>query len=90
MTCKDCIHFVVCDSGRHIGEYIEDDGVYSEGVEEDCVAFEGKPSEVVKEIADFVWDGEIEGLAISMGGIFLTKSEFIDKFAGPKMKGGAE
>ena len=45
MTCKDCIHFKVCDSGRHIGEHIEDDGVYSEGVERDCVAFERKQSE---------------------------------------------
>ena len=26
MTCKDCIHFEVCDSERHIGEYIEDKG----------------------------------------------------------------
>ena len=41
-TCKDCIHFEVCDSGRHIGEYIEDDGVYSEGVEKECVAFRDK------------------------------------------------
>ena len=40
MTCKDCIHFQVCDSGRHIGEYIRDDGIYSEGVEKDCEAFE--------------------------------------------------
>ena len=45
MTCKDCIHFNVCDSGRHIGEHIEDDGVYSEGVERDCVTFERKQSE---------------------------------------------
>ena len=42
MTCKDCIHFPVCDSGRHIGEHIQDDGVYSEGVEKDCEAFESK------------------------------------------------
>lgn len=42
MTCKDCIHFEVCDSGRHIGEYIEDDGVYSEGVESECPAFKNK------------------------------------------------
>ena len=42
MTCKDCIHFEVCDSGRHIGEYIESDGVYSEGVEKECVTFKDK------------------------------------------------
>lgn len=43
MTCKDCIHFEVCDSGRHIGEYIEDDGVYTEGVEKECLAFRSAP-----------------------------------------------
>lgn len=42
MTCKDCIHFEVCDSGRHIGEYIDDDGVYSDGVENECPAFKDK------------------------------------------------
>lgn len=42
MNCKNCIHFEVCDSGRHIGEYIEDDGVYSEGVENDCATFKDK------------------------------------------------
>lgn len=42
MTCKDCIHFEVCDSGRHIGEYIEDDGIYSEGVENECPTFKDK------------------------------------------------
>lgn len=39
MTCKECFHFKVCDSGRHIGEYIEDDGIYSEGVEKECITF---------------------------------------------------
>ena len=38
-TCRNCLHFEVCDSGRHIGEYIRDDGVYSEGVEKDCECF---------------------------------------------------
>ena len=42
MTCKDCFHFEVCDSGRHIGEYIDDDGVYSEGVEQECKAYKNK------------------------------------------------
>lgn len=41
-TCKECLHFEVCDSGRHIGEYIESDGVYSEGVEKECVTFKDK------------------------------------------------
>lgn len=44
MTCKDCIHFEVCDSGRHIGEYIEDDGVYQDGIEKQCVTFRDKES----------------------------------------------
>ena len=38
-TCKNCFHFEVCDSGRHIGEYIEDDGIYSDGVEKECATF---------------------------------------------------
>lgn len=42
MTCKDCLHFEVCDSGRHIGEYVKDDGVYSDGVEKECAAFKDK------------------------------------------------
>lgn len=42
MTCKDCIHFEVCDSGRHIGEYVEDDGVYQDGVEKECATFHDK------------------------------------------------
>lgn len=42
MTCKDCIHFEVCDSGRHIGEYIEDDCVYTDGVEKQCKTFKDK------------------------------------------------
>ena len=41
-TCKDCVHFVVCDSGRHIGEYIKDDGVYTDGVEKECFGFKDK------------------------------------------------
>ena len=41
-TCKDCIHFEVCDSGRHIGEYESDDGVYSDGVESECPTFRNK------------------------------------------------
>ncbi len=42
MTCKDCFHFEVCDSGRHIGEYIDDDGIYSDGVEKECPTFKSK------------------------------------------------
>ena len=42
MTCKDCFHFEVCDSGRHIGEYDSDEGVYTEGVEKECPTFKNK------------------------------------------------
>ncbi|MBQ9760119.1 MAG: hypothetical protein IJW16_02090 [Clostridia bacterium] len=52
MTCKDCGHFVVCDSGRHIGEYIEDDATYTEGVERFCAAFVLKPP---CKIGDVLW-----------------------------------
>lgn len=41
-TCKECFHFEVCDSGRHIGEYEIDDGVYTEGVENECLTFKNK------------------------------------------------
>ena len=41
-----------------------------------------KQSEVVKEIADCLYDCEIEGIAISVGGKLLTKKEFIEKFTG--------
>ena len=47
-TCKDCFHFEVCDSGRHIGEYELDDGVYTEGVENECLTF--KPTAAVAEV----------------------------------------
>lgn len=42
MTCKDCIHFEVCDSGRHIGEHIKDDERFLDGVEKQCVCFRDK------------------------------------------------
>ena len=42
MTCENCIHFEVCDSGRHIGEYIEDGGVYTDGVDRQCPYFRDK------------------------------------------------
>ena len=43
-TCKDCLHFEVCDSGRHIGEYNDDidEGTYTDGVEKECPAFKNK------------------------------------------------
>lgn len=42
MTCKDCLHFEVCDSGRHIGEHIDGDGIYSDSVEKECTTFKNK------------------------------------------------
>jgi hypothetical protein len=49
-----------------------------------------KRTELVQEIADFIYDGEIEGLNIEMNGRYLGKADFIREFAPPKMKGGAE
>lgn len=49
-----------------------------------------KRDDLVKEIADFIYDGEIEGLNIEMNGRYLGKADFIREFAAPKMKGGAE
>lgn len=45
-------------------------------------------NELVKEIADFIYDGEIEGLNIEMNGRYLGKNDFIKEFTTPK--GGAE
>ncbi len=51
-TCEECIHFAVCDSGRHIGEYIEDDGIYSDGVEKECPFFIASVEDARKEVFD--------------------------------------
>ena len=42
MTCRECLHFEVCDSGRHIGEHVDDDGVYTDGVERECTTFKNR------------------------------------------------
>jgi hypothetical protein len=68
--CKTCVHN---SSIKECGCIFYANRLYEQGYR--------KQSEVVKAIADFMYDGEIEGLAISMGGAFLTKNEFIDKFA---------
>ena len=47
-----------------------------------------KRTALVKEIADFIYDGEIEGLNIEMNGRYLGKNDFIKEFTTPK--GGAE
>ena len=47
-----------------------------------------KQSELVQEIADFIYDGEIEGLNIEMNGRYLGKNDFIKEFTTPK--GGTE
>lgn len=71
MTCKDCFHFKVCDSGRHIGEYIEDDGIYSEGVEKECITFIAS-ADVVEVVR--CKDCAHKGAAFCMAGDFsLTK-----------------
>ena len=46
-----------------------------------------KRADLVKEIADFIYDGEIEGLNIEMNGRYLGKADFIREFAPQKMKG---
>ena len=56
-TCKDCLHFEVCDSGRHIGEYEIDDGVYSDGVENQCLAFKNKADFVEVKHGEWVKEG---------------------------------
>lgn len=43
-----------------------------------------KRTELVKEIADFIYDGEIEGLNIEMNGRYLGKNDFIKEFTTPK------
>lgn len=53
-TCKECFHFEVCDSGRHIGEYLVDDGTYSNGVENECPTFEDK-SEILAAMRRGKW-----------------------------------
>lgn len=47
-----------------------------------------KRTELVQEIADFIYDGEIEGLNIEMNGRYLGKNDFIKEFTTPKAKGG--
>ena len=58
-TCKNCLHFEVCDSGRHIGEYIEDDGIYSDGVENECPTF--KSTDEVEEVVHARWEINSDG-----------------------------
>lgn len=47
-----------------------------------------KQSDIIKEIADFIWDGEIDGLNIEMNGRYFGKNDFIKEFTTPKEKGG--
>ena len=49
-----------------------------------------KRDDLVKEIADFIYDGEIEGLNIEMNGRYLGKNDFVKEFTTPKEKGGTE
>lgn len=83
MTCKECFHFKVCDSGRHIGEYIEDDGIYSEGVEKECIAF--IPSADIVEVRHGRWiyhecvsshDGCKSGYSCSICNAFVDEEVF--------------
>lgn len=49
-----------------------------------------KASEVVREIADFIWDNEIQGILISMNGRYLSKQDFIEHFEKKYTEGGKE
>lgn len=40
-SCKDCIHFEVCDSGSSIDEFMEH-GTYTNGVEKECDTFKDR------------------------------------------------
>lgn len=40
MTCLDCMHLRVCDGGKYTDAFTEDDGVFTEGVENECPMFE--------------------------------------------------
>lgn len=40
-SCKDCIHFEVCDSGSSIDEFMEH-GTYTNGVEKECGTFKDR------------------------------------------------
>ena len=89
MTCKECIHFEVCDSGRHIGEYIEDDGVYTEGVEKECPTFKDRRRfleapckvgdkfySVLTEFGDWsVEESEIIGICIETGEWYVESKD---------------
>ena len=74
MTCKDCIHFEVCDSGRHIGEYIEDDGVYTDGVEKECPTFKLDAS--VIDLADVISRIEDCCIVVNRPGIEKIKADY--------------
>ena len=74
MTCRNCIHFEVCDSGRHIGEYIEDDGVYTDGVEKECPTF--KPDAGVIDLGDLISRIEDCCIVVNRPGIEKIKADY--------------
>ena len=69
MTCRNCIHFEVCDSGRHIGEYIEDDGV-----EKECPTF--KLDANVIDLGDLISRIEDCCIVVNRPGIEKIKAEY--------------
>ena len=74
-TCEECIHFRICDSGRHIGEYTEDDGVYIEGVEKECSAFiESVESSRKAEVENLIY--KLECLLCHATGSKLSKHTY--------------
>lgn len=103
-TCKNCFHFEVCDSGRHIGEYIEDDGIYSDGVEKSCPTF--RDSADVAEVKHGCWKKSqfsgrsgfysVRDVICSECGIYSTflqheiRPDYYCPNCGAKMDGGEE
>lgn len=69
--CNDvCKPISACDALRYAGRAVE--------------AGYCKKEDLVKEIADFIYDGEIDGLNIEMNGRYLGKNDFIKEFTTPK------
>lgn len=55
-TCKECLHFEVCDGGSSIDEFMEQ-GTYTDGVENDCETFKDRNCivELLCNVGDTVW-----------------------------------
>lgn len=56
-SCKDCIHFEVCDSGSSIDEFMEH-GTYTNGVEKECDTFKDRTRfvELPCKVGDIIYE----------------------------------